>query len=297
MDISFITINYNGVGDTLEFIASIKERVLSVSYEIIVVDNCSAGNDAEQIAQAHPDVKVVRAERNLGFAGGNNLALPYAEGTYLCFINNDTLIGKDGFCEIIQTFIDQPSIGMISSKLRYAAEPETIQYAGFTPLSLITLRNAGIGNGEKDSGQHDIAQATAFPHGACMMIPAKVLQEVGAMYEGYFLYYEELDWAEMIHRKGYEIYYQPACVVLHKESRTTGDGSPLKAYYLTRNRLLFAKRNRTGCIRLLCYIYLTIVALVRSIKAPAAHSRMMKQGIRDFYRGRYGAFNTQPDER
>lgn len=290
MNISFITINYNGLGDTLEFIASIKERVQSVSYEIIVVDNCSAGNDSEQIAQAYPDVKVVRSERNLGFAGGNNLALPYAEGAYLCFINNDTLIEKDGFGELIQTFTNQPSIGMISVKLRYAAEPDTIQYAGFTPLSLITLRNSGIGNGEKDTGQYDTARTTAFPHGACMLIPAKVLKEVGAMYEGYFLYYEELDWAEMIHRKGYQIYYHPACVVLHKESRTTGEGSPLKAYYLTRNRLLFAKRNRSVCIRLLCYIYLTLVVCVRSIKAPTEHSKMMKQGLRDFYKGQYGYY-------
>ncbi len=293
VDVSFITINYNGLADTLEFIASVKQKVSSVNYEIIVVDNASKEDEATEISNQHPDVKVVRSNKNLGFAGGNNLALPKATGKYLCFINNDTIIQVDGFAQIIQRFENHPSIGMISAKLRYWAESSTLQYAGFTPLSRITLRNEGIGCGEQDKGQYDTALPTAYPHGACMLIPSKVLNEVGPMYEDYFLYYEELDWAERIRRAGYEIYYDPSSVILHKESRTTGDGSPLKAYYLTRNRLLFARRNRGLFSRMLCYLYLMAVVFIRGFKVSKEHRTMMRKGVIDFLAKRYGPFNDE----
>ncbi|MCF0197678.1 MAG: glycosyltransferase family 2 protein [Bacteroidaceae bacterium] len=288
VDISFITVNYNGVSDTLEFIASIQEKVHSVTYEIIVVDNHSAGNDAEVIAAAHPEIQIIRSTRNLGFAGGNNLALPHAHGQYLFFINNDTIVHTDGFGALIQRFKENPGIGMLSPKIRFWGEPTVIQYAGFTPLSRITLRNKGIGCGEQDHDQYNQAQETAFAHGAAMMVPTEVLRKVGSMYEGYFLYYEELDWAEAIRRNGYKIYYDPACVIMHKESRTTGENSPLKTYYLTRNRLLFARRNRTAMLRPFCYAYLTMAALAHSITASKEHRAMTWRGIIDFHQSRYG---------
>lgn len=64
--------------------------------------------------------------------------------------------------------------------------------------------------------------------------------------EVYFLYYEEYDWAEMVKRAGFKIYYQPESYLLHKDSMSTGRNSPLKTYYLERNRLLFARRNFKG---------------------------------------------------
>ena len=75
------------------------------------------------------------------------------------------------------------------------------------------------------------------------------------MPELYFLYYEELDWSERITRSGWDIGYEPRCTVFHKESRTTGRESPLRTYYLTRNRLLFGWRNRRGAARLLTVLY------------------------------------------
>ncbi|MCF0195872.1 MAG: glycosyltransferase family 2 protein [Bacteroidaceae bacterium] len=288
VDISFITVNYNGLSDTLEFVASIHEKVRSVTYEIIVVDNHSTSNEAEAIAAAHPEVRVISSSRNLGFAGGNNLALPHAQGRYLFFINNDTVIHTDGFGALVRRFESDPSLGMLSPKIRFWAEPTILQYAGFTPLSPITLRNKGVGCGEEDKGQYDAARETAFAHGAAMMIPAAVLQEVGAMREDYFLYYEELDWAETIRRHGYRIYYDPSCVILHKESRATGENSPLKAYYLTRNRLLFAHRNRPAWLLPLCYLYLTLAALLHSLRGTAQHRSMTRRGIADFYHSRYG---------
>ncbi|MDZ7845886.1 MAG: hypothetical protein U5L96_03410 [Owenweeksia sp.] len=117
------------------------------------------------------------------------------------------------------------------------------------------IRNQTRGWMEEDKGQYDQIAPTAYIHGAAMMISKKVLEEVGPMYEDYFLYYEELDWSERIRKAGYELLYRGHAKVYHKESVSTGVNSPLKLYYLNRNRLLFARRNFPPLNRLACYSY------------------------------------------
>lgn len=130
----------------------------------------------------------------------------------------------------------ESSIPMVSPKIRFYYAPDTIQYAGYTPFSPVTLRQHLIGYREKDSGQYDQARETFSIHGAAMMVPRSVVKEVGMMSELYFLYYEEHDWVERIKRAGYKIFYVPESLVFHKESISTGKESQLKTYYITRNR-------------------------------------------------------------
>lgn len=287
-DITFITINYNGLEDTCELIASLNKVIRSVRFEVIVTDNASRKDESIEISRRFPDVKVIRSEKNLGFAGGNNIAIPQAEGKYLFFINNDTFVEEDHFAELIQRIESDQKIGMVCPKLRFAWDNRPIQFAGFTPLSSITLRNSGIGCGEEEKGQYNQAHTTPFAHGAAMLVKREVLQEIGPMWEGYFLYYEEMDWSERITRGGYSIWYEPAATVFHKESKSVGIESPMKVYYLTRNRLLFSKRNRQGIQKLLCYIYLTLISLFVHtskyiIKGKTSQAMSVFRGLKDFY--------------
>ena len=98
-----------------------------------------------------------------------------------------------------------------------------------------------------------------------MLIKREAINKVGLMPECFFLYYEELDWSMMFTRAGYEIWYDPACTVYHKESQTTGQNSPLRTYYITRNRLLLVKRNYKGINKYLSYIYLIGIVGLRDI--------------------------------
>jgi hypothetical protein len=93
-----------------------------------------------------------------------------------------------------------------------------------------------------------------------MMVRREVIEKAGMMPTCYFLYYEELDWSMMIQRAGYTIWYEPASTIYHKESQATGQESPLRTYYITRNRLLLAKRNSPLPWRYLSYLYLFFVA-------------------------------------
>lgn len=268
--LSIITVNYNGLKDTCELMESLPLN--DESLEVIMVDNASKEDEASVIAQRFPQVKVIRSKQNLGFAGGNNLGIQAAHGKYLFFINNDTLFRckkEDVRKKMLQPLIDRldcsPKIGMVCPKIRFTWGNQLIQYAGYTPLSSITLRNKFIGFNEEDHGQYDTPYPTPYAHGAAMMVKREVIEKAGMMPECYFLYYEELDWSMMIRRAGYEIWYEPACTIYHKESQTTGQQSPLRGYYITRNRLLFAKRNIKGGTLLLSYLYLIGIVAPKDI--------------------------------
>ena len=277
--LSIITINYNGIKDTCELIESLPLEDKSI--EVIVVDNASKEDEASVIEAHYPSVKVIRSNKNLGFAGGTNLGIKAALGKYLFFINNDTILRckkEDVRCKMFfQPLTDRlessPEIGMVCPKIRFAWGDNPIQFAGFTPLSRYTMRNRSIGFGETDKGQYDTAHPTPYAHGAAMMVKREVIEKVGLMPECYFLYYEELDWSMMFTRTGYSIWYEPACTIYHKESQATGQNSPLKTYYLTRNRLLFVKRNIQGLRRYITYSYLLLAVAPRDICRYILHGQ------------------------
>ena len=308
--ISIITVNYNGLEDTCELIDTIPSEP---QIEVIVVDNGSKADEAAEIKKRYPYVQAIRSEQNLGFAGGNNLGIREAKGKYLYLINNDTLlyIGKGQganeeqeissgkfFQPLIDRLESDKSIGMACPKIRFSWENCPIQFAGFTPLSAVTLRNRSIGYNEEDRGQYDTPHPTPYAHGAAMMVKRQVIDKVGLLPECYFLYYEELDWSVAIRRAGYDIWYEPGVEIFHKESRSTGSASPLKTYYITRNRLLFAKRNQRGASRYLTCGYLMGIVATRDVlshlaKGRKKHLKATLMGVRDFIRSHYSRLNSQ----
>ena len=284
--ISVITINYNGIKDTCALLDTIPQID---DMETIVVDNASNEDEASIIEKRYPEVKVIRSKENLGFAGGNNLGIKAARGKYFFFINNDTILNPQpsALSHLISRLESNEKIAAVCPKIRFAWAQNPIQFAGYTPLSRITMRNRSIGYGEEDRGQYDSAHPTPYAHGAAMMVKREAIEKVGLMPECYFLYYEELDWSMMFKRAGYDIWYEPACTIYHKESQSTGQDSPLKAYYLTRNRLLFAKRNIQGIQKYITYCYLIGIVAVRDIMKHAIKGnptllRATYKGIRDF---------------
>lgn len=261
--ISIITVNYNGFNDTCELIDTLPLN--DDSLEVIVIDNASEKNEALLIEARYPNVKAIRSNTNLGFAGGNNLGINAATGKYLFFINNDTIIKDFNINVLINRLESSSKIGMVCPKIRFAWEDNPIQFAGYTELSRITLRNKAIGFGEKDMGQHNTPHPTPYAHGAAMLVKREALEKVGKMPECYFLYYEEYDWSIMFRRAGYEIWYEPLFTIYHKESKSTGQNSPLKTYYITRNRLLLARRNEKTYIKYIIYCYLIGIVALRDI--------------------------------
>lgn len=262
--VSIITINYNQAKVTCELLDSLR-NVTYKNIELIVVDNFSAQDPGEIITTGYPEVKFIRSEKNLGFAGGNNLGIQASNGKYLFFLNNDTEVDS-GFLEpLVALFENNPQAGIASSKILYYNSQNTIQYAGSTCINPFTGRNTRVGYMEKDNGQHDTLKQTDLAHGAAMMVPRSVIEKAGMMPEFFFLYYEEVDWCETIKKEGYKIFYVPDSKVYHKESMSVGKKSTLKTYYMTRNRVLFMRRNTTGLQKLTWMFFFLLFTLPKNV--------------------------------
>jgi GT2 family glycosyltransferase len=262
--VSIITINYNQLHHTLALLDSL-QHVTYPDVEVIVVDNKSLNDPTQEIKSKYPHVQVIASSTNLGFAGGNNLGIKGSTGDYILFLNNDTEV-EPGFLEpMVDLFEQNPKAGAVSSKILYHSSPNIIQYAGSTCINPMTGRNKGIGYMEKDLGQHDQVRETDLAHGCSMMVPKKVIEKVGLMPELFFLYYEEIDWCESIKRSGYKIYYVPGSRVFHKESMSVGKNSTLKTYYMTRNRLLYIRRNSSGLSKMVAMAFFVLFAFPKNL--------------------------------
>ncbi|HTJ53111.1 MAG TPA: glycosyltransferase family 2 protein [Cyclobacteriaceae bacterium] len=261
--VSIISINYNQLHHTCAMIESLR-KISYPNIEIIIVDNASKESPKERLEKGFPEAILILSEDNLGFAGGNNLGIKKATGKYLLFLNNDTEV-VPGFLEpLVNLFESNSSVGIASPKILYYNSGETIQYVGCERVNPYTGRNKRIGFKEIDHGQFDTLAETELAHGAAMMLPRAVIDKVGLMPELFFLYYEELDWCESVKNKGYKIFVVPQSKVYHKESMSIGKNSTLKTYYITRNRLLFMRRNTSGITKLSWIVFYIIFSIPKN---------------------------------
>lgn len=261
--ISIITINFNNLQVTCEFLESTKKLTYR-NFEIILVDNASKENPTQLITTRFPEVKLLVNDTNLGFAGGNNAGMAIASGDYFLIINNDTEVTENLLERLLEPFKDS-AVGVVSPKIKYFYNPDIIQYAGFTKIHPVTGRNKTIGDKEKDQGQYNTPYYTAYAHGAAMFLKKEVVEKTGMFAEVFFLYYEELDWSARIQQAGFRIYYQPEAVIYHKESMSTGKNSTLKTYYLTRNRILFLRRNIKGLSKFIWPFFFILISIPKQL--------------------------------
>lgn len=266
--VSIVTINFKEEAVTIDFLASIykvftlsqdlqsenlfaslsfKDNVSednNIKLEVILVDNGSEKNNEELFKSIYPELIYIQSEKNLGFAGGNNLGIRRASGKYILLLNNDTEIIPGCISSMVAEMEDKIEIGLISPLILYYHKKRLIQYAGFSKMNYFTGRNRTIGKFEKDTGQYDkISSETGFCHGAAMMFRKTDLTKVGLMDENYFLYYEEMDWCEKFRKNGMKIWFTGKAKIYHKESVSVGKESSLKTYFITRNRILFIRKN------------------------------------------------------
>ena len=262
--VSIITVNFNQPKVTEELLRSIPATYSNL--EIIVVDNGSRKELSTYWQSEFPEVKFIRSEQNLGFAGGNNLGIKEANGEYLFLVNNDTEFTTDLLDKLAAVMDAHPKIGMVSPKIKYYSNQNMIQYAGYTAMNYYTCSNSCIGLRETDTGQYDhIIAPTAYCHGAAMMIRKEAIEKAGLMSENFFLYYEEVDWCEHIKRAGYEAWVCTDAVIYHKESISVGKKSKLKEFFMNRNRILFTRRNAPLLKKMFFYPYFILLVVPRNI--------------------------------
>jgi len=250
--VSIISVNFNQEQFTLNMVKSVRKHI-TIATEIIIVDNGEEKMDQEKLFDVDANCQYIATKKNLGFAGANNLGFEHAKGAYVFLLNNDIEVEHDFLSPLVALLNSTPTAAAVSPLIRFY-ENRSVQFAGYSPLSRITIRGGAL----QEEGNKK--QVTNYLHGAAMMVKREVIDKVGPMNENYFLYYEELDWCERMKNAGYHLWFEPAAEVLHHASVSTGKASPLKLHYMLRNRILFAKKFRSGLEKLLAMGYLFFVA-------------------------------------
>jgi GT2 family glycosyltransferase len=186
--------------------------------EIIVVDNGSSDDLARVVRGGYPEARLIQSPVNLGFAGGNNLAMREAGGDFLVLLNDDTEVRPGWLGALARAARENPRAGVLGCKLLYP-DGKTVQHAGGTIKPNGSTHH--VGYEKPDDGSFDQTMACDYVTGAAFAIRREVLDKIGPLDEKYFpIYFEEVDYCWRARRAGYQVLYVPGSVVVHHESRT-----------------------------------------------------------------------------
>jgi len=205
------------------------------------IDIQSHSDDAE------PNIVIIRAGENRGFAAGNNIGITYAlkqhDMDYVWLLNNDTVVEEISLTHMVNSFdhlIHQSiNVGVCGAKLKDYSDPKVVQSIGRSMglFYKLTPINTDISNVAGECLECDDLS------GASLLVSAQFIQKIGLLPEEYFLYMEETDWLYKGKQSGFSYYTSMNGIVYHKESSTTGGRlSVLNIYYNTRNRIHFFRK-------------------------------------------------------
>ncbi len=232
--ISVIVLNFNGKDFLDECIASLAAQTCQ-DFELIMVDNGSADGSAEYLREHHAGrFNLICNESNLGFAAGNNVALPHARGRLIVFLNNDTKVDPDWLAELLAAADRHPDAGSFASQIRSYDRPELLDTIGI----IIYRDGMSRGLGRLQPAERFAEPREVFaPSGCAAMFRREVLDQIGWFDGDFFAYCEDMDLGMRARLAGWTCRYVPTARVYHHYSGTAGKYSPFKAFLVERNHL------------------------------------------------------------
>lgn len=306
--VAIIILNWNGLEDTIECLESLK-KINYPNYKVIVVDNGSAGNDAQVLKERFGDyIYLIQNDKNYGFAGGANIGMRYAldnsQPDYILLLNNDTVVDPIFLTEMVKVAEGDPTIGIVGAKVYYYDDPRRLQIVWarinlwlgrwiLTPTAL-TER---IAKREIDLGQYDSTKEVDAVAGCCFSIKKTVFENIGLLDETFFSFCEEAEYYIRTRKANYKIVYVPKAKVWHKGGASTSGISSFCCYYLARNNFRFMQKHATKC-QYLCFL---VYYLTFHFWLMAGVYLLYYRNVRlftSFYRGvRDGLFNSEAGAR
>lgn len=294
--IILVTVDFNSEKETHDLLASLSGIDISdFTFEIIVVDNASKIPFTLHTSEKKKSLHVIRNNTNTGFTGGYNTGISYAlskQADYVLLLNNDTIVDKNFVHELLHIAESDEKIGLVAPKIYFAKGHEFHRenYTADELGSVLWYAGGGIdwnnamsfhrGVDEVDTGQYDTTEETGFVTGCCMFLKSEVLKNIGVLDNKYFLYFEDADLNIRIKKSGYKIMYAPKSIIWHANAASSGVGSLLHDYYISRNRMLFGMKYAPFRVK---------IALLReSIRLLLFGRTWQKRGILDFYRFHFG---------
>ena len=231
--VSIIIPVYNKYAYTFRCLQSVLQHSTDTgpSYEIIVVDDHSSDETAQMLADIQ-GLRVLKNEQNVGFIHTCNKGAAAANGEYLVFLNNDTVVQQGWLEALLATFNTHADAGLVGARLVYPSG--VLQEAGGIVWCDGSAWNYGNGD-NPHKPEYSYLRQVDYCSGACLMIRHELFTELD-MFDNHFApaYYEDTDLAFRVRAAGYQVYYQPAATIVHYEGVTSGTvtGSGIKQYQI-----------------------------------------------------------------
>ena len=242
--VSICIVNYNGrkyLHDCFESIYRMdypKEKI-----EVILADNASMDGSVDFVKDNYPEVRILILEKNYGFAKANNLCAEIANGEYLVFLNNDTVVMPNWIRNLVALLSLDDSVGVVGSKLMLMGQSGKINSAGGN----IIFSGGGydIGFLDNDSEGYNSSAYRGYVCGASMMVRRNEFIDIGMFDEDYFMYCEDVGLCWRYWLFGKKVMYIPESVVYHKFGGTSGRdrNNPLRVYHGTKNAVFNMIKN------------------------------------------------------
>ncbi len=227
MELSIVIINYNTFQLTCNCIASLKEKLLDVSYEIILVDNASVECNADQFKEKFPFITLIKSPDNTGFTGGNNIGVEAAQGEYLLLLNSDTELINNAPKICLDYIKANKEVGMVSCQLQYPDGRIQHTCRRFRTISWELLEIFPFYKLMPKHKREMLMLHHYFDHqsfadvdwvwGAYMLFPRTIIQQLPKkkLSDDFFMYCEDTLWCWDFKQLGYKIHFLPQAKLMH----------------------------------------------------------------------------------
>ena len=193
--VSVIILNLNGL-EHLEVCLDSVHATKYPNFEILLIDNNSSDSSVEYVKNNYPNVKIIKNDKNLGFAAANNIGINFAQGEYVILLNNDTEVDQNWIIEMIKTAESNQLIAACQPKVLDFYNRKKFEYAGggggfIDTYGYPLCRGRVFDHVEFDTGQYDDYCNVFWATGAAMLLKREVLEKIGLLDEDFFIYHEE----------------------------------------------------------------------------------------------------------
>lgn len=267
--VSVVILNWNGKEMTAACIKSL-DKLKFKDFEIVVVDNGSGDGSADYISKKFPKIRLVKNKRNLGFAGGNNSALDFAKGKYICLLNNDMVVDPLWLTRLLSVMEKDKKIGAAGGG-RFDWNDENPIYNKKNILRTIKHLNRYTGFPYEENYHERLEDVDSLSGGA-VLLNRQVIDKIGFFDTRFFAYTEDRDLFARMKRAGYKTIYVPKAYIWHQISRTGRRNKYRFNFLLLRNHLYFLFKNFDPYylqLAVILYIFREAKASVREIVVNA----------------------------
>lgn len=260
--VSIIIVNWNGLKYLHECLSSLFNQTYS-HIEIILVDNASTDGSVDFVKENFPSVKIVQNSKNLGFAEATNIGIMKSKGELITLFNQDAIADKGWLANLVEEIKSSEEIAAVAGKVyywgdKYGKDAVFCTWSKIDPYTAMPYNFAG----------NDPKAAVDYLTGCAMLVKKEIIEEIGPLDTGYFLYFDETDWCARVIRAGYKLIYVPNAIVWHVVSGSL-ENQQIKSEYMIRNRIRFALKNfdlKYMPMFLLSFIAETIFIFFRNIR-------------------------------